>query len=132
VHGEVLRGIMPNAMRAASVSRKSRVGSGASCRRGKKTFLRRADKRFQQVRVRARDASGATGDYLWRVRLLHCFTRDGPVALQHLADEHLGDCTAVACFVACPAYFHAWIPANPTQVWIRGLEAAADELWSFV
>jgi hypothetical protein len=38
----------------------------------------------------------------------------------------------VECFAACPAHLHARIPAKPTKVWIRGLEAEADELWSFV
>ena len=38
----------------------------------------------------------------------------------------------VECFAACPTHLHARIPTNPTKVWIRGLEAEADELWSFV
>jgi insertion element IS1 protein InsB len=38
----------------------------------------------------------------------------------------------VECFAACPAHLYARIPPHPTKVWIRGLEAEADELWSFV
>lgn len=35
-------------------------------------------------------------------------------------------------FAACPDHLHARPPSRPTKVWIRGLEAEADELWSFV
>ena len=38
----------------------------------------------------------------------------------------------VESFAACPDHLQAQLPANPTKVWIRGLEAEADELWSFV
>jgi insertion element IS1 protein InsB len=38
----------------------------------------------------------------------------------------------VECFAACPDDLHVQLPAAPRDVWIRQLEAEADEMWSFV
>jgi insertion element IS1 protein InsB len=38
----------------------------------------------------------------------------------------------VECFAACPAHLHVQRPRHPSAVWIHQLEAAADEVWSFV
>jgi insertion element IS1 protein InsB len=35
-------------------------------------------------------------------------------------------------FAACPEHLHVQLPASPTDVVIRQLEAEADEMWSFV
>jgi insertion element IS1 protein InsB len=35
-------------------------------------------------------------------------------------------------FTACPDHLHAQCPAQPTKVVLYRLEAAADEMWSFV
>ena len=38
----------------------------------------------------------------------------------------------VQCFAACPDDLHVQLPQHPTDVVLRRLEAAADEMWSFV
>jgi insertion element IS1 protein InsB len=38
----------------------------------------------------------------------------------------------VECFAACPDHLHVQRSGNPSDVWIRQLEAEADEAWSFV
>src|SRR5215510_15121338 len=38
----------------------------------------------------------------------------------------------VQCFAACPDDLYVQLPQRPTDVVLRRLEAAADELWSFV
>ena len=38
----------------------------------------------------------------------------------------------VECFTACPDHVHAQAPTQPTAVVMSRLEAAADEMWSFV
>ena len=35
-------------------------------------------------------------------------------------------------FAACPEHLHVQLPASPTEVVLRRLESAAEELWSFV
>jgi IS1 family transposase len=38
----------------------------------------------------------------------------------------------VECFADCPDHLYVQLPAGPTEVVIRQLEAEADEIWSFV
>src|SRR5215510_997690 len=38
----------------------------------------------------------------------------------------------VQCFAACPDDLYVQLPQRPTDVVLRRLEAAADEMWSFV
>src|SRR2546428_12068842 len=38
----------------------------------------------------------------------------------------------VECFTACPRHPHVELPAQPGEVVLSRLEAAADEMWSFV
>jgi insertion element IS1 protein InsB len=38
----------------------------------------------------------------------------------------------VECFADCPDHLYVQLPAGPTKVVIRQLEAEADEMWSFV
>jgi insertion element IS1 protein InsB len=67
--------------------------------------------------------------------------------IEHLLRERIslrGICRAVGVgltwllhcmverFAACPDHLHVQLPARPTDVVIRRLEAEADELWSFV
>jgi insertion element IS1 protein InsB len=67
--------------------------------------------------------------------------------IEHLLRERIslrGICRAVGVsltwllhfmverFAACPDHLHAQLPASPTAVVIRQLQAEADEMWSFV